>query len=491
MSFFHGIKTENVDTPGGTIKINRSSVIALIGAAPIGTTQSIVLCNGPKDDAQFGEPTPDNQIGKTLDIIRKTVRATSKQPSDGSCPVIVINVTPSGADSTVEDDDYTLSADGTFQIGKYIYGNGTTSNLADVAIATVSGGVPTAYNEAAEGTAVYGKDYTFDRYGNFKVLGSYTAGTTFRVISYKCFEVGTIAAADIIGEVGADNSRTGSYLLELVESELKFKPKVIISPIFNTLTGVSAALESLASSMRGIYISDAEALTTYPEAIALRATGGHWATQNAATVPCYPWMKAYDTFAKATISFPYAAYLAAICVTNDANLGFWASPSNQPLPTVTGPETTLTVGYSNPNSEINELNARGIVTYNTGYGLGMLTWGNRNASFPTSSDVRNFINIYRADGMIADAMEEAGRPYVDKSITKALIDVMKQVGNNFMKSLIQQGAVLPGSQIKYLAEDNSSGDLADGKLKFRRVYMIPTPAESITFMNILDINLLG
>jgi len=135
------------------------------------------------------------------------------------------------------------------------------------------------------------------------------------------------------------------------------------------------------------------------------------------------------------------------------------------------------------------LNGAGILTYLTGYGLGYNTWGNRNASFPASSSVMTFDNVYRTDGMVSDAMEQAALPYVDKGITGALIDIISTEGNNFLKDLIQEGALLPGSSIVYNAADNTAPNLAAGIIAFRRIYMVTTPAENIIFYDVLNINL--
>jgi phage tail sheath protein FI len=100
-----------------------------------------------------------------------------------------------------------------------------------------------------------------------------------------------------------------------------------------------------------------------------------------------------------------------------------------------------------------------------------------------------FDNVYRTDGMVSDAMEQAALPYVDKGITGALIDIISTEGNNFLKDLIQEGALLPGSSIVYNAADNTAPNLAAGIIAFRRIYMVTTPAENIIFYDVLNINL--
>jgi phage tail sheath protein FI len=80
---------------------------------------------------------------------------------------------------------------------------------------------------------------------------------------------------------------------------------------------------------------------------------------------------------------------------------------------------------------------------------------------------------------------------VDKGVTSALIDIMKTEGNNFIKELIQEGALLPGSSIIYSKTDNSPSNIGAGKIAFRRVYAVTTPAEDIIFYDVIDVSLYG
>jgi phage tail sheath protein FI len=94
------------------------------------------------------------------------------------------------------------------------------------------------------------------------------------------------------------------------------------------------------------------------------------------------------------------------------------------------------------------------------------------------------------DDMVIESMELSSIDYMDLPLSQAQIDTMREAGNTFMRTLIQRGAILPGSRVLYNVSDNNSTDLAAGKVTFERVYMVPPPTERITYKDILDISLL-
>jgi phage tail sheath protein FI len=481
MSFFHGIRTVKVPTTGGVINLVPSAVVALIGSSPFGPVNTLTLCNNASDDAQFGPATPDNNIAKTLSIIRATVKAKSNQPSDGSCPVLVVNVYNSVTHAVVGSKTFTPDATtGAAAIGV----TWATSNLGSLHITKTTGG--TAVNVAAGGTYIYGTDYTMDAYGNFvDITGTYKNVSLSIAGTY--FHAAGVVAADIIG---ASSPRTGIYLFDLAYGMFGFKPKIFLCPTYNTLTGVAAALESEAGEFAGaVFLSDCADGVSVSTASGYRSTG-IFTTSAMQTICLYPWLQTYDNYAAANTDYPYAAFMAGMLVANDMNVGAWQSPSNQELPPlVVGVAEVISCGYFNSGSDANSLNAAGIVTYNKKYGANYSTWGNNNASFPTNTDPLSFIGVYRMDGLVTDSMEQAAEPYVDQPINNALIDIMKQAGQDFLNELIQAGGVLPGSTITYDPALNPASQLATGYIKFTRNYMVPTPAGIIEFEDVLDIAL--
>ena len=183
--------------------------------------------------------------------------------------------------------------------------------------------------------------------------------------------------------------------------------------------------------------------------------------------------------------------MAGVIIKTDSDFGYWFSPSNKQISNATGSERVIEWAINDQNCEANRLNAAGITTIAAGFGTGIRTWGNRDAAFPTSNSIKNFINIRRTDDIVIESMEIASIDFVDQPLNQAQIDGIREAGNSFIRTLIQRGAVLPGSRILFNPDDNSSVDLASGKVTFTRVYMVPPPLERITYKDVLDISLLN
>jgi len=488
MSFFHGVKNIAVPTANGTVAVAPSCVIGLIGVSPWGPVQTLTLCNNATDDEQWSYNTPDNNIAKTLGIIRGVVSAATAtmskggSSSDGSCAIVIVNVYNSGTNKVTFSLTNKVPDASTGKLALGVTILDATLDLVEIHLNSDS----SAVNVAAGGGYEYGTDYTLDVYGNFQDITGNYMGVGLNFSGHK-LDPTTVTGAQIIGGTSG-STKTGLALLDRCMSTYGFKAKILITPTYNTLSGVAAAMEAAAGKFTGIYLSDMASGNTVSTALSARGSG-IWDTQAAQTRPVWPWMKAYDTWANADVIYPYAAFLAGMYVANDTVDGYWESVSNNQIPLIDGVEVEISTDFTDSGSEANELNAAGILTYMTGYGLGYNTWGNRNASFPASSSVLTFDNVYRTDGLVADAMVQAALPFVDKGITAALIDVMKTSGNNFIKGLIQEGALLPGSAITYDKADNTAANLAAGKIAFRRTYMVVTPAEDIDYYDVLDVSL--
>ncbi len=87
------------------------------------------------------------------------------------------------------------------------------------------------------------------------------------------------------------------------------------------------------------------------------------------------------------------------------------------------------------------------------------------------------------------AIELAALQFVDRPITKALVDSILDTCNGFIRTLIGRGALYPGSYAYYNPAKNEATELAAGHLVISRKYMAPPPAERITFENEIDITL--
>lgn len=469
MAYLHGVETVVVKTPGQTINVVKSSILAIVGIAPIGDSQKLVLCNNDSDDAQFGSPVPGFNIPKTLSILRQIA---------GGTPVIVVNVFDATAHTSQVTDEVKVIANGKLKLG-----------FAPIGAVTVKD------NAGSASTLVSGTDYTIDAYGNFKVISAAAAavdGTSLK-FSYKKLNAAAITASVINGgKDGTTNVRTGFALLDECFATFGFNPKILVSPGYNSLSSVVATMEAAATKFRAIYYIDAPYGTTPAGAIAGRGVGGsiNFNTASRRAELLYPYLKAYDVATDSNLDYNYSAFKAALRVKVDKEEGYWVSDSNHAINGVVGAERVITFNPNDDACEANLLNGAGISTIIQSFGTGFKAWGNRSAAFPSDSDKRNFISVQRVNDMVIESMAiAAATEDLDKPITQAFIDYLLFKGNSFIGKLIQDGALYQGSKLTYVPSENTPQELAAGHIIFNRSWDSPAPAERITFKDILDISI--
>jgi len=465
--YLHGVEVIEVNQGGRPVRVVKSSVIALIGIAPIGDKNTPIMCLSTNNDAQFGQPLPGFTIPQSLAAIR----------AQGPATVIVINVfDPVTNVANVALESQTITA------GKLKL---SAAPVSAVSIFLTDGTTPF--------TGVQDVDYRLDEFGNFTALSAVASEGLVLKFTFKKLAIGTVTDAQIIGTV-TGSTRTGIKCLELVNNLFGFKPKVLISPFFVEKPAVAAELLSVAQKYRAISLPDAPLGTTLAGALAMRGPAS--ATNNFKTASrraylLFPHLTAYDAATDSNVFVPYSAYMAGVISRVDREEGYWVSPSNHEIYNILGTEIPIVSDYTDPESEANVLNAAGITTIYTGYGTGPRTWGNRSAAFPTDTSVKNFIPITRMADVVHESVEGAAFQFIDKPLNQAIIDAIRDTVNGFFNTLIGRGACSPGSKCVYIPADNSPEELAAGHVQFNLVFMGPTPAERITFVSYLDINLLA
>jgi phage tail sheath protein FI len=466
--YLHGVETIETEIGGQTISVVKSSIVSIIGIAPIGPANVLTVCNTAADDASFGKSLPGFNIPKSLQIIRKIA---------GSAPILVVNIFNSTTHTTAVSNESQTVVAGKLKL-----------EFAPIGPVTI---------KLADGTTaapiVKDVDYTIDAFGNFQVISADVADTTVYKFSYKKLNASSVTTTALIGAVDVDNNRTGLALFDLAYNTYGYTPKVFISPGYSSLSAIASAFATVSSKFRAIYCLDAPYGTTISGAITGRGIAAPlvFNTSDQRAYLLYPYLKTFDDYSEADADYPYSAFMAGVIIKTDRDLGYWYSPSNKTISNATGSERPIEWSINNPASEANQLNAAGITTIAAGYGTGIRTWGNRNAAFPISSSVKNFVSVRRADDMVIESMELASVEYIDQPLSQAQVDTIREAGNTFIRTLVQRGAVLPGSRVLYNKDDNPPSELADGRVTFERVYMVPPPVERITYKDVLDINLLA
>lgn len=462
--FLHGVETVVVENGSVPVKEVKSSIIGLVGTAPKGATNVMKVISSKGQAVEiFGEPLPGYTIPKALEAIF----------AQGSSRVIVINVFDPDTDVAAVTSESHVTAAGKVE-----------STYAPVP------GTVVVKNSAGDTTYVEGTDYTVDQYGVVTILNfdDIPNGTTIK-LTYDRLDTAEIEDADIIG---GTSPRTGLELFDEAFTTIGYSPKILICPTYCENAGVAAALIAKAAYLGAVCVIDAPKDTTVAEAIAGRGLGSDIAGFNTASKECiavYPYVYAFDKATNADELRPYSPFFAGVLSKVDRTEGYYTSPSNHEILGITGIERPLTAIIDDENSEVNQLNEVGIVTIFASFGTGYKVWGNRNCQFPGSSAPTGFIPVHRTRVILDESVRLAAMQFVDKPITKALIDSIRATANAFIRTLIGRGALVDGFCI-YNPADNPPEEIAAGHITFETTYMPPTPAEKITFKSFLDINLL-
>ena len=517
-SFLHGVETIEVDVGPVPVTVVKSAVIGLVGSAPrwavpvsnpagVGAAETPTLVSSQRDASMFGPLIRGYSIPYALAAIQE----------QGAGQAIVVDVfNPSVHQTLVANQALTMPASGP-QVVNLGHMGIVGPGLAGGTYATTV----VVKNSAGTTTYVENTDYTVDYINGLvtaKTGGAIAAGEALE-ISFAYCDPSKVADTDLVGAVSG-GAYTGIQALQLGYSLFGFFPKILIAPAAGMLAAgvqsagsqdpaVASALTTMASTIRAMALIDAPPATPVATAISNRALAGNpFDTSSDRAILCFPWQQFTDEGlnpAGVTISSSGAPLTAAMDATEDSPLsqwtagaiaakdavkGYWWSPSNTELSGVLGPDLPLYASVVDPNSDVNNLNAQGIVTTLNTFGTGLRTWGNRSAAYPASTTPDTFVSVRRTMDIIEESVELAMLQFIDQPISNALISAILASVNSFIRTLIQRGALVAGSA-SYNPAENPPAQVSAGQLVFDIDVMPPPPAERITFNVFVDSGLLA
>lgn len=346
-----------------------------------------------------------------------------------------------------------------------------------------------------------------------KVTGK-TAGTDFEVfydgancviefageapqtaeVEYSAVDPSKVTKDDVIGGYSVATHKTAG--LELVESvfpKYGSVPDVILCPGWSHDPEVAAVMAAKAENINGVF--GAVALLD----VDTRAGSG---ATHYSEVPA--WKKAKN-FTKETeiVCFPmlalgervfhFSTQLAG-CMSatdNDDALGGGTpceGASNKSLQadrmvTADGTEVVMDVQAAN------YLNENGVVTGLNFYS-GFVSWGNYSACYPASTDPADyFYSVNRTFRWIAKCAVLSCWSYVDRRMTRRLIDAILQGLNDWLNALTAEERIL-GGRVEMPEEENATTALMAGRVKLH-VYMTPpSPLQKLEFALEYDLSYL-
>lgn len=467
-NYLHGVETIELNIGPRPITVVKSAVIGLVGVSPIGPKNTLTLVQSPADASQFGAMVPNFNIPQALNAIQK----------QGAGTVLVVNV----FDPTANTDAVTE----TKKVEEGQFALTTAPNYDGENTLTLTNG------ESGDDLVTYaeGTDYTVNDFGLVTIVpgGAIAEGDTVTCI-YRKFDPTSVTNSQLIGATSS-GVRTGMAVWNLAFSTFGFTPRILICPSYSSIKDIASELDVYAVRFRAHAIIDSVLNDTVTAAIADRGDiTSSFGTSSKRAILTYPRLKAYDPATDADAVVPYSPFLAGLIAATDNTDGDWFSPSNREIKGITGVERIITAAVNDANTEANLLNEKGIVTVFNSFGTGLRAWGNRSASFPTSTAPGNFIAVQRTADILHESIELAMLQFIDQPLNEALIDAIRDSVNSFVRTLIQRGALIDG-ECTYDPAKNPPTELAAGHVTFDINFMPPTPAERITFESFIDINLL-
>lgn len=453
--YLHGSEILEINRSPSPVRAVKSAVIGVVGTAPSGPVNQLTELLSEPAMAQFGA----QRSGFTLP------QALATLSGYGVGVILAINVLdPQKHKTRVTDEALTFKND--------------RARLAHAPVMNVTVKAPTGNI-----TWVAGKDYLTDPdTGELtRPAGSGIDAGAQVMVTYDYADPTRVSAADVIGGVNAAGLRYGMKLFGDSRALKGYVPKILIAPVWCTQTSVMTELDVQADRLQAVAYVDAPAGTTPEQAIAGRGPAGtiNFNTGSGRLRLCYPHVKVYDAQTDADRLDPLSTHAAGLRALTDLEHGYWWSSSNQLLKGVTGTERPITAEPDDPNSEANQLNARGITTVFNNYGSGFRLWGNRMASYPTVTGLLSFENCRRVKDMTDEAIRVSSLPFIDQPVTQALTDTLLESVNQYGRKLIGDGALL-GFKCWYDKARNEEADLADGHMLISYKLTPPPPLERLT-----------
>jgi Bacteriophage tail sheath protein len=273
----------------------------------------------------------------------------------------------------------------------------------------------------------------------------------------------------VIGGVTAGGARTGLQALLDGKSLYDLKPRILIAPGHTAKQPVATAVDALAGKLRAVGIIDGPNATDE----AAIAYAKNFGSKRLYLVD--PGVRYWDTTANADLDAPASAYAAGLFCRTDAEIGFWASPSNKEIVGISGTKRPIEFLDGDETCRANLLNNSLITTIirDGGYRL----WGNRTLS---ADSKWSFVTRVRTLDIVMDAVQAGHKWAVDRGITATYVKDVTEGLRAFMRDLRAQGAIVnfevyPDPQL------NTASQLEQGRVYWNIRFTDVPPAENPIF----------
>ncbi len=474
MAYRHGIYGSEVPTSLVPMTQTDSGLVVAVGTAPVHVASAPVAANTPVLCYSYKEAVAafgfDNDFSKyTLCEVMKSHYALFNM-----APVVFINVLDVATHKKAVSKKEVQLTDNTVSVD--------CAALLDTLKVFPAADSVTALVKDTDYTVAYDDD-------NKLVItalsgGAVTAANAKLYLDFDEVDASAVAAADIIGGVNSSTgASSGLELIEEVFPRFGLVPGIIIAPKFSGDPAVAAVMKAKTTNIDGHF--RAIALADIPtDAVKTYTAASEWKNRNnfvdTSLAACWPKVSLGGE------QYHISTQLAGIMNKTDASHDDipYYSPSNKGLQADSavledGQEVFLS------SAQAAYLNGQGIVTALNFIG-GWKSWGNRTTAYPSNTDVKdNFIPIRRMFNWVSNTLVTSFWSKIDDPMNKRLIETIMDSANIWLNGLTAKGALL-GGRVEFRADENTTTDLMDGKIKFHVYITPPSPAREIEFVQEYD-----
>jgi len=302
-----------------------------------------------------------------------------------------------------------------------------------------------------------------------------------------------VAASDIIGGIDVAGRPRGLDIAYACYNRFGFFPRRIIAPYFTGLAGVTEKMLIVANKVRGHALFDLPAGMTKQAALESRGVGGAFNVASQRAVLCYPRVNALDAVTGGNSLQPYSQHFAGVWNVASMQIGPHRSPSNRPMPDVTGTETDIYFASGAYDSDTDFLNEVGIVTTMTSFGAGFNTWGAASAAWPTVHDQMSWLHGRATMDVVEDAILFYTVPWIDNIASPANVDALEERVRAYLHTKEPGGdGWLYGSRFYFDRKRNTAEQIANqGRLYYHLDTAIVGLMHRLTIESYIDLNLVN
>lgn len=460
MSYFHGVKSRQVDTSISTPVTAGSGIAFIVGTAPIqmvdGQANEPIMC------LNYGEAVKGLGYSDDWDKYTLCEAMYSQFVLYQVSPVIFVNVLdPYKHKKKIEPSKFQIKDK------KVLLPLETISRTVKV----------TGYEKITDYELMYDEKNLILEIAEDGDIPEDTGELT---IEYEAVDPTLVDENDIIGGFDIVSSKyKGLELIDKVFPKYGIVPDLILAPKYSKKSIVAAVMATKCENINGIFEAkalidlDSEDTRHYSDTTAKKKEDNIFSKYQ---VLYWPMVKLGDK--KFHLSTQMAGRMAATDVDND-NCPT-ESPSNKPLKIdgailEDGTEVLLDL------KEVNYLNSQGIATVLNFVG-GYKAWGNETACYPADTDVKNyFVNVSRMFAWISNSVILTYWNKVDSNMTPRFVDSIVDGINIWLNGLTSEGKIL-GGRVEFRPEENSLTSVMSGKATFHIYLTPPSPAKEIEFL---------